>query len=75
MAPFPPMTAHKKKRLYKLGTMSPLFDGWTLDQKGLWSPELQRYTPADLYVWHWRLQILARIQNRINRPHQLTMEW
>ena len=47
------------------------FEGWTIDDEAIYSPEGIRWTPTDLNRWHWDRQLLREYEKRITRPMQL----
>ena len=63
----------KRKRYFKLGDISPQFEGWIIDQHGLKSPEGELFKESDIRYFHWQGQILARMRYRMNTPQQYTL--
>ncbi len=60
---------HKRKFL-QLGEFNEEFDGWTLSEKGIESPEGELFDVGRLRYFHWQGQILSVLRYRMNRPEQ-----
>jgi hypothetical protein len=46
------------------------FEGWKLNDNGLYSPEGIHWTPKHLYRWHWDKQRLRELEKQCNTPAQ-----
>ncbi len=66
---------NKKKPpvFHRLGELSPQFEGWIIDHKGIHSPEGELFDEARLRYFHWQWQIMGVLRHRINHPEQFNL--
>ena len=50
------------------------FSAWVITTEALYSPEGVRWTPADLYRWHWDRQRLSELERLHKAPAQYLLE-
>ncbi len=64
------MARRKKPKFLKLGDFNKDFEGWILNDKGIFSPEGDIFDVPRLRYFHWQGQLFDRFRYKMRAPIQ-----